>query len=214
MIVRPQLAAVLAALTDCREHEEQPSFWLSLDGCRLELVASDGAWFDAPRQPRAPEGRSVRRRWITTDPSEAWERLQACDLIPLDYRGQFICGVCDGVSVTVPAEIDWSEMIAKGCRPDPCAACGGSGACSLPPTMPAIVAWASLGFAARDDGSPGILAAEKMARASQPCPFAWKVAHEPKWWRTVNTPNANRLRASGLSWWAADGRVVLAAPPL
>ena len=204
-LARPQLAAVLAALTDCREHEEQPAFWLSLDGCRLELVASDGAWFDAPRQSRAPEGRSVRRRWVTTNPAEAWERLQACDLIPMDYRGRFVCGVCDGTGI-FPVRND-------GTRGGWICACHEE---ALPHanTLPELVAWASLGFAARDDGSPGILAAEEMAQASQPCPFAWKVAHEPKWWRTVNTPNANRLRASGISWWAADGRVVLAVPPL
>lgn len=202
---RPQLAAVLAALTDCREHEEQPSFWLSLDGCRLGLVASDGAWFDAPRQPRAPEGRSVRRRWITSDPAEAWERLQARDIIPLDYRGRFVCGSCDGTGI-FPVRSD-------GTRGGWLCACHEE-ALPHPGTLPDLVAWSSLGFAARDDGSPGILATEEMARASQPCPFVWKVETEPKWWPTINTANAARLRASGLSWWAQGGHVVIAAPPL
>jgi len=214
-LARPQLAAVLAALTDCREHEEQPAFWLSLDGCRLELVASDGAWFDAPRQSRAPEGRSVRRRWVTTNPAEAWEFLQTRGLVPMDYEGCFVCGDCHGSGTIVPDGFDWPAVVGREVTFEPCVFCGGNGTRSLPLSMTDLIAWASIGFAARDDGSPGILGAEEMARAtSQPCPFVWTVAPAPPWWSRVLTPNADRLRASGLSWWAAEGRVVLAVPPL
>lgn len=194
MIVRPQLAAVLDVLVSRGPSDGAvpPSFWIDTPLVRTSALANaEGVVVVTPCG-------TSRYGWITTDPSEAWERLQACDIIPLDYRGQFICASCDG---------DRESL-------DPCCFCGGSGAILLPPSLPALVAWASIGFAARDDGSPGILAAEEMAQASQPCPFAWKVAHEPKWWRTVNTPNANRLRASGLSWYAQEGHVVLAAPPL
>jgi len=193
MTARPQLAAVLAALTDCREHEEQPSFWLSLDGCRLELVASDGAWFDAPRQPRAPEGRSVRRRWITTDPAEAWEVLQACDIIPLDYRGRFVCYECE--------RIDFADDIYH------CNRCGrevtadGHPPQSYPPSIQDLVAWVSFGFAARDNGDGGILAMEEWAQCEYPrADIMWSVK-----------PDLNR---GGRAAEIGPSRVVLVAPPL
>lgn len=210
MIARPQLAAVLDALVSSgpADGAVPPSFWIDTPGVRTSALASAEGVVVV-----TPWGTS-RYGWITTDPAEAYERLQTRDLIPMDYRGRFVCGECDGDGFIVPEKFDWTATMGRDVSFEPCVFCGGSGAISLPPSLPALIAWASLGFAARDDGSPGILAAEEMARASQPCPFAWKVATEPRWWSTVNTPNAARLRASGLSWWAQEGHVVIAAPPL
>lgn len=198
MTARPQIAAVLAALTN-----HNAAWWqemLTRTTIRVEFTAAGVALVALPEF-----GTAIVHHWITTDPAEAWERLQACDLIPLDYCGRFVCGACDGTGIT-PVRND-------GTRGGWLCACHEE-ALPYANTLPDLVAWASVGFAARDDGSPGILGAEEMARASQPCPFAWKVADEPKWWRTINTPNAARLRASGLSWWTAEGRVVIAVPPL
>ena len=195
---RPQLAAVLAALTG-----HPPDRWRPCEA-RLDRVDTQGAWYSPAAWP-ATAAHIGCVPWIYPDPAEAWEVLHTRDIIPMDYRGRFVCGACDGTGIT-PVRND-------GTRGGWLCACHEE-ALPHPGTLSDLVAWASIGFAARDDGSPGILAAEEMAQASQPCPFAWKVAPEPKWWRTVNTPNAARLRASGLSWWAQEGHVVIAAPPL
>ena len=199
---RPQLAAVLAALTG-----HPPDRWRPSEA-RLDRVDTQGAWYSPTAWP-ATAAHIGCVPWIYPDPAEAWEVLHTRDIIPMDYRGQFICGLCERFHGEGRAEFSSCGRCKRVLRTrDP------AGPTSHPTTLPDLIAWASIGFAARDDGSPGILAAEEMALVSQPCPFAWKVAPEPKWWRTVNTPNANRLRASGLSWWAADGRVVIAVPPL
>ena len=199
---RPMLGAVLAHLTGT-----SPALWaefavlgdVSADECGASMAGG-----------RRGGSRSIVVPWTTTDPAEAWELLQARDLIPLDYRGRFVCGVCGGSGL-----VSVGSVRAMQC-PD-CDVGHGHGHRPHPPTVAALASWASLGFAASDDGVPGILGAEELARTLSPdAPVWWRVAPQsadavPAY--TRDGP-AWRLLGAGLGWWRRPTHTALIVPPL
>jgi hypothetical protein len=190
---RPALGAVLDALTTWEGDAAPPSLWLTrgrfvdlaVGRCVLRSPAGGFGW---------------RYPWTTTDPAEAWELLQARDLIPLAYVGRFVCEVC-------------ADPSAKSARRVECA----NGVTPHLPTVAALASWASLGFAAHDDGTPGILGAEELAGAMSP--------DAPVWWR-VSQPGADasqayrsesparRLVDAGLGWRRRATHTALYVAPL
>lgn len=208
MIARPALPAVLAALLDCRPGEETPAQWLAMPGCALALGdiggagrQRDGARFVVPRSPNARfldpigMGRDVRRSWITRDPAEAWEILDARGLLPPEGARGFWCTPCDSGR---------SDRGFMGCP-----ACALTGNRRAPATIPDLVAWASL-------GADAIVTAEALAVeacaalqrmgapwAAAPCErVVWRVAHKIGGNTAFESLRAGRAMAS-------DGRVFL-----
>lgn len=224
---RPALGAVLDALTTWEGYDVPPSDRVALGGAAFGA----SAWSESVVMGVA--GGNVEYRWITADPAEAWERLQTIDLIPLDYRGRFVCEGCAGGGVVA---VGIARLPCLRCAL-PCAECCGServggavcecvgslrqdavalGHLPHPPTVAALVSWASLGFAASDDGSPGILGAEElMGELSPGTPTRWRVT------RVADIPtnvfrneSAQRLNAAGFGWSGGGRYRTLYVPPL
>lgn len=149
--LRPALADVLAVLTGT-----QPAQW-SPESYRVTAVTCH--W--AERRP-PPQGMGVDGGvpLTVTDPAEAFETLIARGVLPDAFAGDerraFWCVHCFGRGT-------FFDEYAGGSVSWPCEYCAppdhdaGSGLCASPPTIPALVAWASLGPAA-------ILRAEELAR--------------------------------------------------
>lgn len=209
---RPALGAVINALTVLGNGDPPPSYWCDATG--LSVVVSDRGQVVVVGSPH----HSVRYGWVTHDPAEAWEMLQTRDLIPMDYVGRFVCEACGGrgsTDVVAPGGFGFSHR---------CYACKGAAHLPHPPTVAALASWASLGFAASDDGSPGILGAEELAGHDD---FAGAVfsAAPPVWWR-VSAPGGDEPRAyrsgspkqalldAGLGFRRRPTHTALYAPPL
>lgn len=226
---RPMLGPVLDALTE-RTRIREPSGILH-DGRRSRVGISHSLHGVA----LSVHGVSVSYRWITTDPAEAWELLQARDLIPMGCVGRFVCEACAGGGVVA---VGLARLPCLRCAL-PCADCGGTeraggavcdcvgslrqNAVALghrphPPTVAALASWASLGFVASDDGEhPGILGAEELAAAMIP--------GLPVWWAAapagVSTSTRHggespawRLLDAGLPWRRGTTHTALCVPPL
>lgn len=142
---RPMLGAVLDALTHERDHrhyDASPSVLLRTGATRVTTSATGvDLWV------RDEYGWGFR--WRTTDPAEAWEILQARDLVPLDCRSRFVCEDCGGTG---------------GPYVGGCLDCNAIGHRPHPSTVAALASWASLGWAPADDGHPGIAGAEEWAQ--------------------------------------------------
>lgn len=179
---RPNLAAVLAALTDT-------DAWQWTDVLRFDnavpiATATDVGvfWQDDAEVwhpiPLATEGigdgfRALTRvPWITTDAAFAWEVLQTRGLIPMDYVGRFVCSTCKGWG-----RVRW-QVVGEGRpvinagsdAPCPCGCVRGAlpRPAPHPTSLPDLVSWASLGFKASDDGKhPGILGMEEIGRRTR-----------------------------------------------
>lgn len=201
---RPMLGEVLDALTNERDHrhyDASPSVLLRTGATRVTTSATGvDLWV------RDEYGWSFR--WRTTDPAEAWEILQARDLVPLDCRSRFVCEGCGGRGVVDATALPGYVV--------PCLRCDG-GHRPHPPTVAALASWASLGWRATDDGHPGIAGAEEWAREM--------VGVREVWWRVgpveasgvVLGPAHPGLARAGFGWsWSGrrpDG-VTLVVPPL
>ena len=146
---RPMLGAVLDALTNERDHrhyDASPSVLLRTGATRVTTSATGvDLWV------HDEYGWSFR--WRTTDPAEAWEILQARDLVPLGCVSRFVCSTCDGRGELL------YDVVG-----DPCDDCDRTGHRPHPPTVAALASWASLGWAPADDGHPGIAGAEEWAQ--------------------------------------------------
>lgn len=89
--------------------------------------------------------------WSYPDPAEAWEVLGTHGIIPMDYAGRFLCA---------------------------CPECAGA-LHERPTSLPDLVAWASLGFAASDEGAPGIYGMEEEIALAYPAwQVEWAIARE------------------------------------
>ena len=198
---RPMLGAVLDALTVTGGLPS--SDWLQLRAAVLTLSA-EGARIVVPRL----DGRGrradydMRYAWTTTDPAEAYELLQARGLVPMEYRPRFTCEAC-----AARPGVDCIGYFD----------CHGTGTLPHPPTVAALASWASLGFAAGDDGAPGILGAEEWAQqlAAQP-EVAWRVAPPSPADATTRMPDHPLAQAGlGFAWDARiPRRITLVVPPL
>ena len=169
--------------------DTDPAFWAVHAGDVLTL-SSEGVATD--RVPLV--------RWITRNPAKAYEVLQTRGLIPMGYEGRFL----------------HEEFILDSLSPE---AGGTSGlhavARPYPTSLPDLVAWASLGFASADDGTPGIVAAEELA-ALYGYPLAWEVGPWPEGIGETYRPGTvgKRLRDAGIGTWLSGGLLCLAVPPL
>mgnify|MGYP000974652065 FL=1 len=228
MIARPALPAVLAALLDCRPGEETPAQWLAMPGCALALGdiggagrQRDGARFVVPRSPNARfldpigMGRDVRRSWITRDPAEAWEILDARGLLPPEGARSFDVGASiatiahnalrrsyepferDLPASFIAARDDIDRDFLDGIR--------GFAPFHRPVAVPDLVAWASL-------GADAIVTAEALCREIAPAlaRIGYGVDRcERVVWRVKDADR--RVRGAIVEQWRKDGDVVLMA---
>lgn len=175
---RPMLGAVLDALTVPRAGDPPPSIWC--DVTDVPVVVRDSGCVVEVGSPY----HGVRYPWATQDPAEALELLQARDIVPMNWRGRFVCEACGGTGGIraggSPSEPDEWDHCPDCAVEDPDATGGvrAVGTLPHPPTVAALASWASLGFAAGDDGTPGILGIEEVVRrdAWMPAPLSWQVA--------------------------------------
>ena len=209
---RPALGAVLDALTEPSGGDPPPSFWCDAQGAP-PVVIDRGAVVVV-----GSPYHSVRYPWATTNPAEAWEILQARDLIPLEYVGRFVCERCNGKGVlhgtATPGGRDYCDCAV----PDDGFVSGlrVTGHLTHPPTIAALASWASLGFAASDDGTPGILGAEELMGTLDPAALIrWRVTSvadvDPRYFRNEA---ARRLSDAGFGWSGGGQRRTLYVPPL
>ena len=191
---RPQLAAVLAALTDLPVDEVAALVHLRL--VHLLGRADDPTellgFHDAT-------GAVVRTAVLhITSVAEAWEVLETRGLIPHGYVGRFVCELCDrfhGESLATLSSCGECKRVLRTRDPAP--------ASPHPATIPNLVAWASLGFAASDDGSPGILGHEEQAeREAHGWDVRWRIATMP------HLPQPQRVTIHKYT-----GRVNVVVPP-
>lgn len=213
--VRPQLANVLAVLTDADAWQWTDA--LRFDNAVLRYDATGvGAFY---RDESTLEWQSICvidcnfgdpyprpdfMPWITDDPAFAWEILQTRGVIPDGYTGRFACTRCGGTSRIVLRN-DLVDYFAVPCR-----ACPGplSRPYAHPQTLPDLASWASLGFAPSDDGvHAGILGAEETAgRTRRGVRVLWR----------AKEPRKHPWIVSGFDAFADDDMniIVLSAPPL
>lgn len=208
---RPQLAAVLAALTDTSVVVWQSALrdplvvpYFSPVDVGLFCEQKDGAWVAISDQFESVP-------LTVTSVKEAWERLETRGLIPHGYAGRFLCPLC--VRFHGESRAEWSS----------CGPCGRTlrtrdpaPPITHPATMPDLVAWLSLGFAPSDDGThPGILGAEELA-ASYGHPVAWEVTAPVLGIGGAYRPESvgERLLGAGIATWVSNGHLVLAVPPI
>jgi hypothetical protein len=201
------LGVVLNALTE--SGGLPPSDWLQLRTAALTLSPT-GARIVAPRLNGG--GRradyDMRYAWTPASVAEACELLDARGLIPTGYAARFVCETCGGTGAVAAREVGpgWNAACPDcddGHRPHP-------------PTIAALASWASLGFAAGDDGAPGILGAEElMGELSPGTPTRWRVTP------VTDIPtdffrneSARRLNAAGFGWSGAGRYRTLYVPPL
>jgi hypothetical protein len=88
------LGPVLDALTEWQGNVGMPSYWVGM--CR---VSCDDAGVAAERPPGWLGPDVIRLAWITASAAEGYEILQTRGLIPMSYRGRFVCGQCGGAGV-------------------------------------------------------------------------------------------------------------------
>ncbi len=195
---RPMLGEVLDALTNERDHrhyDASPSVLLRTGATRVTTSATGVDLWVCDEY-----GWSFR--WRTTDPAEAWEILQARDLVPLDCRSRFVCEDCGGTG---------------GPYVGGCLDCNAIGHRPHPSTVAALASWASLGWAPADDGHPGIAGAEEWALAMVGVPAVWWRVGPVERDGVVPGHARSDLAAAGFGW-SWDGRrpdgVTLAVPPL
>ncbi len=175
------LGAVLDALTHERDHrhyDASPSVLLRTGATRVTTSATGvDLWVG--------DEYGWSFRWRTTDPAEAWEILQARDLVPMDAASRFVCEGCGG---------------SGGAYVGGCLDCNAIGHRPHPSTVAALASWASLGWAPTDDGHPGIACAEELAREIAPGFDAWWRVRELQ--HVMDTPTgadpADRLRVAGI----------------
>jgi len=151
---RPMLGAVLDALTVRHDDRAPLSERMASPDTRAE-VTDAGVTLHRP-------GVTNGIAWVTTNVAEAYELLQARDLVPMGYVGRFVCSACNGSGLT---------GADKGPRP---AGARGGWMCAClgepqphPPTVAALASWASLGFGATKDDVDDrvdVLAAEEFGR--------------------------------------------------
>lgn len=163
MIARPALPAVLAALTDLPvEAWSVWSEWDAITGQRI--VVDDRAARVHPVWMRDDYSLLGPVAWITTDPAEAWEILDARGLLPPEGTRGFWCRRCDGRgSIALGGEYPERDHCDE-CSIEDVMATGGVRACGWtahPATIPDLVAWASLGAGA-------IVTAEALCREIAP----------------------------------------------
>lgn len=199
---RPMLGAVLDALTVPSATWAPPSWALDAVSCGAQ-VTPDGVAIGSM-------GRTTHTfPWVTTDPAEAYELLQARGLIPMDYRSRFVCEACGGSGAVAVRELGpgWNAACAycdDGHRPHP-------------PTVAALASWASLGWEVGDDGSPGIFGAEELAATTSPdAPVCWHVAQPgaDAGRAYMSGSPARRLLDAGFGWWRRPTHTALVVMPL
>lgn len=138
--LRPALADVLAVLTDTLPAQWSPESY--------RVTAVTWRWVGR-RHP--PQGMGVDGGvpLAMTDPAEAFEAITVRGVLPdswaVDVRRGWVCAMCGG-------DGNGNAPLSGACVP-----CRGFGHVAHPPTIPALVAWASLGPTA-------ILRAEELAR--------------------------------------------------
>ena len=197
---RPQLGAVLDALTVTLPGASPPSAW------------TDAAWTLSAAWAARADGTGAVYPWRTTDPAEAWEILQARDLVPLDCRSRFVCEGCGGSGNggDVVTLLGRAGTVA-------CHVCRATGHRPHPMTVAALASWASLGWAATDDGHPGIAGAEEWALAMVGVPAVWWRVGPVERDGVVPGHARSDLAAAGFGW-SWNGRrpdgVTLVVPPL
>jgi hypothetical protein len=192
------LGPALDALTNERDHrhyDASPSVLLRTGATRVTTSATGvDLWV------RDEYGWGFR--WRTTDPAEAWEILQARDLVPLDCRSRFVCEDCGGTG---------------GPYVGGCLDCNAIGHRPHPSTVAALASWASLGWAPADDGHPGIAGAEEWALAMVGVPAVWWRVGPVERDGVVPGRARSDLAAAGFGW-SWNGRrpdgVTLVVPPL
>lgn len=203
---RPMLGAVLDALTAPSAGDPPPSYWCGVAG--VPLVVSDRGRVVSVGSPY----HSVRYPWVTANVAEAYELLQARDLVPMGYVGRFVCDPC--------AERPGVDCIGYF-------DCHGTGALPHPPTVAALASWASLGFAAGDDAPDDALTIPRAEALAGDEEFAGAVRLDapPVWWR-VYPPGADASRAypegtarralcdAGLGFRRMSTHTMLYVPPL
>lgn len=195
MIARPALPTVLAALTDIPVED--------FSGRRISLA--DAGVF---RAPRSFPGLETLATWITTDPAEAWEILDARGLLPPEGSRGFWCRRCDGRgSIALGGEYPERDY-CDACSVEDVTATGGVRACGWtvrPATIPDLVAWASL-------GADAIVTAEALCREIAPAlaRIGYGVDRcERVVWRVKDVDR--RIRGAIVEHWRKDGDAVLMA---
>ncbi len=195
---RPQLAPVLAALTDTDvavwQEQLTPGVFALVTATDVGLfwVHADGSWLPTDSPGDVP--------LTVASVADAWEVLVARGLIPHGYAGRFVCWRCNGAG-----QFDG----------DTCMACD-DGSYEHSQSLPDLVAWLSLGFAPSDDGThPGILGAEELA-ASYGHPVAWEVTAPVLGIGSAYREGSvgERLLGAGIATWVSNGHLVLAVPPI
>lgn len=213
---RPMLGPVLDALTTARRDGALPSELLRADGA----YAAPGADGVDVRVRGGAAGHSFH--WLAgakaavITPAEALELLQARDIVPLDYRGRWVCSACDGRRLIARPGV----MFDAPCRP-----CRATGTLPHPPTVAALASWASLGWAQDDDRGMGVAVAEALARElDASAEVVWRVGaveasgaatQRPMVVTTADNPEVLlRLWRANISVAHRSGRVTLTVPPL
>lgn len=207
MIARPALPAVLAALTDLPvEAWSVWSEWDAITGQRI--VVDDRAARVHPVWMRNDYSLLGPVAWITTDPAEAWEILDARGLLPPEGSRGFWCRRCDGRgSIALGGEYPERDYCDE-CSVEDVMATGGVRACgwaTIPATIPDLVAWASL-------GADAIVTAEALCREIGPAlsRMGYGVDRcERVVWRVKDADR--RVRGAIVEQWRKDGDAVLMA---
>jgi len=206
----PMLGAVLDALTAWQGNVGMPSYWVGM--CQ---VSCDDAGVTAQRPPGWLGPDVVRLAWAVPSPAEAYEVLQTRGLIPMDYAGRFVCGACGGTGTSRSLAIDLGAL-TRGMlvgRADPCTDCT-VGFADRPATMADLVAWASMGFAASDDGAPGILGHEEAAMQANGAVVCWCPGGRDGFDAVSVAIERNRPMVDYLARLGYRGLSVLSIPPL
>jgi hypothetical protein len=207
---RPMLGAVLDALTVTLDGAAPPSFWIDAPGVQTDVIARDANVIVV-----AP-ALDIHYRWVTANVAEAYELLQARDLVPMGYVGRFVHVGCGGTG----ERHNFGETFR-------CLTCDGTGHRPHPPTVAALASWASLGFAAGDDAPDDALTIPRAEALAGDEEFAGAVRLDapPVWWR-VYPPGADASRAypegtarralcdAGLGFRRMSTHTMLYVPPL
>lgn len=161
--LRPALAGVLEALTG-----KEAFLWRAAESIDVLRVGAEGA------------SMGETFPWVTDDPREAIECLQARDLVPMDYAGRFTCASCVGFgSRTISVSSRRSDSGEAERRHVACDRCGASGSLAHPNSVADVVAWSSLGAAAvamaEALGHEAYYAMPKVLRTDPPVGVRWCV---------------------------------------
>jgi hypothetical protein len=109
----------------------------------------------------------VEKQWAEEDPATAYEMLASRGLIPMEWVGSedriFVCETCSGTGHQGSGDCSLPGSCLE------CLVCGWAGALPHPPSLRALLGWASLGPAF-------ILKVEEVFRADNPLhtgPVCW-----------------------------------------